>query len=260
MQPKISIITICYNAQICIEFTIQSVLRQTYTNIEYILVDGKSTDSTVDIIRKYAFEVESKANFSYVWISEPDKGIYDAMNKGLHLATGEYVWFMNAGDTIYSSDTLQILFKNLKSKVLHTGNKILPDIIYGDAMIVDEERRELGLRTKRPPEELTWKSFRMGMLVCHQSILIKREIATDYDIRYKFVADIDWIIKALKVSKYSYNAKQILSNFLEGGFSKINERKSWKERFQVMVKYYGFVQTLYYHIKIAYNHLCRLEK
>ena len=100
MEPiKISVITVAYNASRYIETTILSVINQTYSNIEYIIIDGGSTDGTVDIIKKYSNKI------SY-WISEPDKGIYDAMNKGINKATGEWINFMNAGDTFHNPDTL----------------------------------------------------------------------------------------------------------------------------------------------------------
>ncbi|MEG1762232.1 MAG: glycosyltransferase family 2 protein [Bacteroidales bacterium] len=259
MSIKISIITVCYNAQACIESTIQSVLGQTYADIEYILIDGNSKDHTLAIIQKYALEAERK-KYAYRWISESDKGIYDAMNKGLHLAKGDYVWFINAGDRIYAPETLQKVIDGLYTTIFAMDTKKLPDSIYGDTALIDEQGRDLGLRSKRPPEILDFYSFSKGMLVCHQSILIKREIASDYDLQYKIVADIDWVFKVLKIAKWNYNTHIILSSYLQGGFSKVNEKESWKERFKVMVKNYGYVRTLYYHVKICYNHLCFLEK
>ena len=138
LQPTFSIITITYNAVRLVEQTLLNVLSQSYPNIEYIVIDGGSTDGTVDIIRRY------ESGLAY-WVSEPDKGIYDAMNKGLQKATGDYVWFINAGDTLCSSDTVQSVVSRLQKR------KALPDIIYGETNIVDEERRSLGLRRLRAP-------------------------------------------------------------------------------------------------------------
>ena len=135
LQPTFSIITITYNAVRLVEQTLLNVLSQSYPNIEYIVIDGGSTDGTVDIIRRY------ESGLAY-WVSEPDKGIYDAMNKGLQKATGDYVWFINAGDTLCSSDTVQSVVSRLQKR------KALPDIIYGETNIVDEERRSLGLRRR----------------------------------------------------------------------------------------------------------------
>ena len=119
LQPTFSIITITYNAVRLVEQTLLNVLSQSYPNIEYIVIDGGSTDGTVDIIRRY------ESGLAY-WVSEPDKGIYDAMNKGLQKATGDYVWFINAGDTLCSSDTVQSVVSKLQKR------KALPDIIYGE--------------------------------------------------------------------------------------------------------------------------------
>ena len=112
---------------------------------------------------------------------------------------------------------------------------------------VDESRNVLGLRMKRPPKNFTWKSFRMGMTVCHQSILISKKIAPKYDLQYRLCADIDWVIKSMKDAKIVCNSNQILSRFLIGGFSKQNEKKAWKERFTVMRRHYGLLQTLVFH-------------
>ena len=128
LQPTFSIITITYNAVRLVEQTLLNVLSQSYPNIEYIVIDGGSTDGTVDIIKRY------ESGLTY-WVSEPDKGIYDAMNKGLQKATGDYVWFINAGDSLCSSDTVQSVVSRLQKR------KTLPDIIYGETNIVDEERR-----------------------------------------------------------------------------------------------------------------------
>ena len=123
LQPTFSIITITYNAVRLVEQTLLNVLSQSYPNIEYIVIDGGSTDGTVDIIKRY------ESGLAY-WVSEPDKGIYDAMNKGLQKATGDYVWFINAGDTLCSSDTVQSVVSRLQKR------KALPDIIYGETKAV----------------------------------------------------------------------------------------------------------------------------
>lgn len=153
--PTFSIITVTYNASRWLERTILSVLSQSYASIEYLVIDGGSTDGTVDLIKQY------EAGIAY-WVSEPDRGLYDAMNKGLQRATGDYVWFINAGDTIYTADTVQKIVASLKKNVS------LPDVLYGETAIVDAEGRSLGMRRLKAPRRLTWKSFRMGMLVCHQ--------------------------------------------------------------------------------------------
>lgn len=234
MQPVFSIITITYNASRWLEKTILSVLSQSYPGIEYIIIDGKSTDGTVDIIRQY----ETGLSF---WISEPDAGLYDAMNKGLQHATGDYVWFMNAGDTFYTANTIQ------KVADLISRKKVLPDVIYGETAIVGEDGKHIGMRRLKAPERLNWKSFRMGMLVCHQSFVAKRKIVPSYDLQYKYSADYDWCIRCLKDASAVRNSRLILANFLEGGMSESQRKASLKERYAIMCKYYGKFTTILLH-------------
>ena len=235
LQPTFSIITITYNAVRLVEQTLLNVLSQSYPNIEYIVIDGGSTDGTVDIIRRY------ESGLAY-WVSEPDKGIYDAMNKGLQKATGDYVWFINAGDTLCSSDTVQSVVSRLQKR------KALPDIIYGETNIVDEERRSLGLRRLRAPRKLSWKSFRMGMLVCHQSFIPKRAIAPSYDLQYRYSADFDWCIRVMKKARTLHNTHLILIDYLDEGMTTRNHKASLRERFRIMAHHYGTASTVLHHI------------
>ena len=236
-RPLVSVITVVYNDANGLERTIQSIQSQTYSNIEHVIIDGASTDGTTDIIKKYQ-------NGIAYWISEPDKGLYDAMNKGLRASSGDYVWFMNAGDLIHTDDTCTQIF---------AGARALADIYYGDTMIVDGNYQELGLRRLRPPENLTWKSFMKGMLVCHQAILVKKSLADEYDKRYSHSADFDWVIKALKKASIVKNTNIIIASFLDGGHSKQNIRSSLKERFHSMSRHYGLLPTLMRHIPIAFR-------
>lgn len=237
-QPVFSIITITYNAARFLENTILSILSQSYPKIEYIIIDGGSTDGTIDIIKQYA------SGISY-WISESDKGIYDAMNKGLQKATGDYVWFINAGDSLYTSDIVQRVSALVQKK------KALPDIIYGETTIIDETGRPLGQRRLKAPKKLTWKSFRMGMLVCHQSFITKRSIAPLYDLTYRYSADFDWCIRCMKDSSRIYNTGITLSNFMDGGVSTSHRKASLKERYDIMCRYYGKISTSLLHIWFA---------
>lgn len=237
-HPVFSIITITYNASKWLEKTILSVLSQSYPHIEYIIIDGGSTDGTVEIIKRYASGIS-------FWISEPDKGIYDAMNKGLQKATGDYVWFINAGDSLYTSDTVQQVATFIQKR------KVLPDIIYGETIIIDEEGRSLGLRRLKAPDKLTWKSFRMGMLVCHQSFITKRTIAPLYDLKYRYSADFEWCIRCMKNARKICNTRITLSNFLDGGVSTTQRKASLKERYDIMCQYYGVVSTSLLHLWFA---------
>lgn len=237
-MAKVSVITVTYNAEKVLEKTIQTIIGQTaFDSIEFIIVDGASKDRTVDIIKKYESYVDQ-------WISEPDKGLYDAMNKGIKMATGDYLWFMNAGDEIFDKNTLQ----NILSKSPQDA-----DIYYGETEEMTEEGEKLGLRRLSAPEKLTYKSFKRGMLVCHQSILVKKSIAGSYDPKYRIAADIEWVISALKKSKNTVNTHQVIAKFAKGGTSGKHIKKALKERFSIMTEHYGIVSTVYNHVPIAFK-------
>ena len=176
--PKISIITVVYNAVGLLERTINSVLAQTYPHIEYIIIDGASTDGTLSIIEKYRTKI-------HTIISEKDKGIYDAMNKGLHNATGGYVLFLNAGDELYSTTTLQEIFSLSPNA----------DVYYGNTKVIDELGKELGNRRHTPPKQLTWTSLKYGMCVSHQSFIAKRTLCDDYNLQYRIAAALFLLMK-----------------------------------------------------------------
>lgn len=229
-SPRISIITVVYNGEKHIGLTIESVLNQSYSPIEYIIVDGNSTDGTLKVIEGYPGNIKL--------ISEPDQGLYDAMNKGMEAASGDYVWFLNSGDQVYGSDTVERMVEGIKG---------IPDIIYGGTMIIDEAQNEVGDRRLRPPVRLTWKSFRQGMVVCHQSLVVKREVAPQYNLEYRFSADIDWAIRASKKAVVIHNSQLVLSRFLEGGLTDHNIKAGLKERFRIMTRFYGLLPTILRH-------------
>ncbi|MBC8110021.1 MAG: glycosyltransferase [Verrucomicrobia bacterium] len=239
-NSKLSIITITYNAGKVLEKTIQSVINQSFTDFEYLIIDGKSTDDTLAIVEKYRSHVSH-------FISEPDQGIYDAMNKGLQAAKGEYVWFMNAGDEIYEPETAEHIFAQNQEA----------DILYGNAMYINEKGKELGLRdTITPhllPENLTWKSFRLGMVVCHQAFIARKSIAPLYDLNHPYSADIDWEIRCLKNAEKIFHTHLTLCNYMTGGFSQKHLRKSLQDRFLILQKHYGFFLNLLAHGKIAWR-------
>ena len=236
---KISIITVVYNSESALEKTIESITEQKYKDIEYIIIDGGSTDGTFAIIKKF----EKHISF---WISEPDKGIYDAMNKGLEKATGDYVWFLNAGDEIYSPDTLSFI-NTLENDA---------DAYYGEVEYIDEEGKNLGTRTlKKPPENLSWKDLDKGMVVSHQSIIVKRDRAVYYNLDYKYCSDIDWMIRTLKNCKIILNTNRILSKFLIGGYSKKNIIESNRERYKILRNHFSLFKVLKSHLYLSVNFL-----
>lgn len=231
-----SIITVVYNNEKLLPGTIESVRRQTYPNIEYIIVDGGSKDGTVDIIRKAATEMPNLR-----WISEPDKGLYDAMNKGLRMATGDFVWFLNGGDHLHATDTVE------KTAALATGKT---DVLYGETMLVDDSRRPAGtmseLSTRSLPAHLNWKHYLGGMRVVHQSFVARRSVAPLY-IENNLCADYDWCIRILQKSRENVHTGLILTDYLMGGMSKQRHRQSLKDRFAVMREHFGLLPTLLAH-------------
>jgi glycosyltransferase involved in cell wall biosynthesis len=235
--PKISIITVVFNGRSFIERTINSVLSQTYTNIEYIIIDGASNDGTLEIAEKYQHQIA-------LILSGKDNGIYDAMNKGLKNATGDYVLFLNAGDELYSLDTLSKVFALTADA----------DVYYGNTAVVDDGGKVLGDRRLTPPENLTWKSLKYGMCVSHQSFIAKKSLCGFYNLDYKISSDIDWVISILKKSSTIINTKSYISNFLEGGTSNKRRKKALWERFAIMSKHYGFFQALINHLYILFRY------
>ena len=235
--PLFSIITVTCNAAKVLEQTILSVMNQTYVNIEYIIIDGASYDGTVSIIRQY------ESGITY-WLSEADDGLYDAMNKGLWMASGDYVWFLNAGDVLKHHEAVA----GLAEIALKNG---LPDILYGETDLMDLQGHVFAKRRLKTPRNLSWKSFRMGMLVCHQAFIVKRNIAPEYDLRYRFSADFDWCIRCLKEAKRIVNTRLRYVNYLYEGVTTANRKASLKERYAIMCKYYGIFATVSVHLWFA---------
>lgn len=235
ITPLFSIITVTYHAESVLEETILSVVSQTYHNIEYIIVDGASKDRTLSIVNKYRDKIQAV-------VSEPDKGLYDAMNKGLKMAKGEYVCFLNAGDTFHEDDTLQLIVHQLNK------SNVLPDVLYGETALVDAQRHFVRMRRLQTPDTLNWKSFRQGMLVCHQAFIAKRALAETYDLNYRFSADFDWCIRVMKKASLLHNTRLTLIDYLDEGMTTKNRKASLKERFRIMAKHYGYISTVLHHI------------
>lgn len=233
LTPKFSVITVTYNAEKVLEDTIQSVISQTYRHVEYIIVDGASTDDTMGIVDRYRDRISRV-------VSEPDKGLYDAMNKGISLATGDYLCFLNAGDSFHEDDTLQAMVHSI------TGSE-LPDVLYGETALVDSQRHFLRMRRLSAPETLTWKSFRHGMLVCHQAFFARHTLVEPYNLRYRFSADFDWCIRVMKKARTLHNTRLTLIDYLEEGMTTQNRKASLKERFRIMARHYGLFSTVARH-------------
>ena len=247
---KFSIITITYNAEKVLQRTLDSVRSQTYRDMEHLIIDGASTDETVAMAEAY----RQRASYDVVVRSEPDKGIYDAMNKGLRLATGDYVVFMNAGDTFHDERTLERVLGRITELRNYGTPELRPAVIYGDTDIVDSEGRFLRKRHLSVPDRLTWRSFRKGMLVCHQAFYARQDIARDipYDLQYRHSADVDWCIRVMKEAERRHlplrRVPGVVADFMDGGNTTQNHRASLKERFTVMRRHYGLLTTLTMHV------------
>lgn len=241
-----TVITVTYNASNTLLRTLISVQEQTYTHIEHIIIDGGSTDDTVELIKKHE-TVQTK------WISEKDNGIYDAMNKASAMVTGSYICYLNAGDTFYDTDTVAQIIR--KAQKYH-----LPDILYGETVVVNNEGAFLHNRRLKAPERLHWKSFKQGMLVCHQAFIIKRGIFEPYDLTYRYSSDVDWTIRLMKKSKSIVNTHLTMIKYLNEGVTTANRKASLKERYQIMSKHYGRISTLLHHAWFVVRAILKPEK
>jgi glycosyltransferase involved in cell wall biosynthesis len=216
--PKVSIITAVFNAAETVEATIQSVLGLDYPSVEYIVIDGGSTDGTVDIIKRYRSQI-------HAFVSEKDNGVFDAMNKGIKLATGKWVNFMNAGDTFCSPGILNEM--NLPG---------YPDagIVYGDTLLAND-------RSKVPAFNIS--SLQFGQLMtCHQSMIFNKERLKDklvYNSAYKIYADLKLVIDIQKAGAAFIYQRMPVACYMGGGLSSIVSWQARKWKYSILLKEYG---------------------
>ena len=205
-QPTFSVITVVRNGEDIIENTMLSVINQNYLNLEYIVIDGNSSDGTIDIIQKY----EDKINF---WISEPDMGIYDAMNKGISKAKGKFVNFMNAGDVFIDSHICQLVAEQILKKEC--------DVIYGD-FIAQSDTNNSEIIVKPKSLDKIWR----GMIFCHQSTFIKLSNIkeTPFDLKFKIVADYNQIFSLYINNKIFCYMPNVIAKVAIGGVSYSNPK------------------------------------
>lgn len=228
MAPKLSILTVTYQAERALPMTLRSTAAQTWTDWEHVFVDGASRDGTVALIRKYA-EKTGRTR----WISEPDRGLYDAMNKALQLARGEFVVFLNAGDAFWAPDTLEKVFCQAPPQA---------DILYGDHQYVDASGKLVQKRRHRPypRSPLQATHFQTGMVICHQALIVRREKAPLFDLRYRLAADLDWTIRLLAPGPRTYDTRQVLIRYLIGGLSAQRLSRYVRERTRILYDHFGW--------------------
>jgi glycosyltransferase involved in cell wall biosynthesis len=227
-KPLVSIITVVFNGEKYLEETIKSVLNQTYDNIEYIIIDGGSTDSTLDIIRKY----EDKIDY---WVSEKDKGIYDAMNKGISLCLGSIIGIINADDW-YTKDSVKIIVEQNK---LYSN----VDIFFGDMILINEETKQNKLLIG------SLNGLNKDMTVNHPTCFVQKALYKEilFDTSYKICADYDLILYFFSKNKKFCYVNTIIANMRIGGVSD-NFNLSTNEVYKVQVKYYGKKKAIYNNI------------
>ncbi len=242
-RPLFSIITVTYNAEATIAATLHSVASQTCGQYEHLIIDGRSTDRTLEIVRSFD-------NPRIRLVSEPDHGIYDAMNKGISLARGEYLIFLNSGDRFHEDATLQLF----ADKIIDND---YPGILYGQTDIVDNQGKYLGPRHLIAPPDLKLDDMKKGMLVCHQAMAVYYRIVNDYDTRYRYSADYAWVITCLMHSRHNIYIDRTVVDYLSEGTTTGHHRQSLKERFSIMCRYFGTLPTVARHITFAYRYLRR---
>ena len=243
-QPLFSIITVTYNAEQTIAPTMASVAAQLFTDYEHIIVDGASTDSTLSIANKLATD-------HTIIHTEPDKGIYDAMNRGRSMARGTYLIYLNAGDSFHTDATLGLIAQAI-------NDTDSPGIVYGQTILVSgRDRKVTGRRHLTAPSHLTYDSFSDGMVVCHQALAVLKRITSPYDTRYKYSADYEWVIKCLQHSRHNTYVDNILIDYLDEGTTTRNHTASLIERFKIMCRYYGTASTIMRHFRFASRGLKR---
>lgn len=248
-MTKFTIATVCYNAGSLLQRTIASVEAQDYPAIEHLIVDGNSQDETLAHIHHYQ-ERNSRAKVQHdiVCRSEPDEGLYDAMNKAIRLATGDYILFLNAGDKFHSSSTLSEIAAQVDAVVEENelDRHRRPAVLYGLTDLVDNEGNFLRKRRLSPPEKLTWRDFRNGMLVCHQAFFARLDLARKFlydNETYRFSADYDWCIRIMREADRLrlplHNTHLTVADYLSEGLTTKNHKASLLERYDIMSHHYG---------------------
>ena len=232
--PKISVVTVCYNAVNSIEKTILSVITQTYQNIEYIIIDGASTDGTIDVVKKYREQIA-------YFVSEPDKGIYDAMNKGIMAATGDWINFMNSGDSFASAYTLSDVFKKFTEY-----DDI--SVLYGDMRCCYS-----GSPLVIKPKPLSTLNYRMAF--CHQSSFVRSAVLKEcgFNLKYRYVADYALFHNLYFSGKRFHYLPIVVSDYYpEGGFTNTNILHVMYEEGEVSAKRDGVWLKHYIYTYISF--------
>lgn len=221
-KPLITVVTVVYNGEQFLEETILSVINQTYVNVEYIIIDGGSTDGTLDIIRKYEYAID-------YWVSEKDEGIYDAMNKGINLATGDWINFMNGGDTFYDEKSIQEIF-------IHSLEENV-QVVFGKSITFFDNLEKIRYKDFNSENKI----FFLKKMPNHQAVFVKHTFYkfNKFDTSYSFLADTDYLRKCFKESNFK-EVETIVSRFELGGVSNFYiSYKNFKNLLEESARLYG---------------------
>lgn len=252
--PAFTVVTVTYNAGDTIGRTLDSVASQTYEAIEHLIIDGCSSDETMREIHLYVERnTDTKHPHSIRLIREPDRGLYDAMNKAIINAKGDYIVFLNAGDKFHDISTIE----KVAATVRRFSAARRPVVAYGETDLVDDSGQFIRHRRLSAPERLTSRSFLLGMLVCHQSFYVRSDTARRflYDLRYRYSADYDWCIRIMRHAEKRglpmANVGEILTDYLAEGMTTRHQRASLFERLRIMARHYGWFAALASHLWIV---------
>ncbi len=222
---KFTIIIPCLNAEKQLHKTLDSLLGQTCRDYECLIIDGGSSDATANLVANYQVSIPTLHFYS-----APDKGIYDAMNKGVSLASGEYILFLGAGDSLHNAKVLDTVQTHLETNT--------PDILYGNVLLLPNTFSE-------QPKHLTNRFFYSGKMLCHQSIFAKKSTLIEYpfSLEYVYGADKDWLLYCFHSNKIFSYLPITVSTYDTNGFSSRPEHRKalWMESGKILRKYYGFL-------------------
>ena len=242
MHSKISIIMVCYNSASTIRRALESIKIQTYKPIELIVVDGQSTDNTLSIVNEFL-------GIHKLVISEKDNGIYDAMNKGVTLSTGEVIFFLNSDDAFSDAKVVE------DAMAMFTGNPAI-DMLYGDVLMRFPDKDQY-----RTYKNVSKKNI-LHTGICHQAVFSRKALFAEcglFNTNYKINADFDWLIRVFRSSKNCRYFPRLISIFYAGGAHMNDIGFSWNERRRVQLQYDNGLSFWFGHYKVrCVYHLRRL--
>lgn len=238
--PEFSIVTVCFNSEKTIETTIKSVLQQKFKDYEYIIVDGASKDGTMDIVKSYEEKFEGRLKY----ISEPDKGIYDAFNKGVKMSQGKYVWIVNSDDYI-EGEALQKL-----SNFIESNNWNILPVISGGMNFVSQSGEIIS--TSKPTGKRLEKAYKNNYIgIPHPATLVPKEMYDrhgTFDTYYKIIGDADWFHRVYAAGEKFEFVDFVITNMTDGGISnQFIYRKSLRDRIHFLKKFYPSPITRFIH-------------